>query len=371
MWKILLTGCLVFFHLVAKSQEAISFSYSYGDIAIHTPLIEPLVSGPVQGFSINYAFSNNKGAEWRKLYNYPDFGINYNYKDYNNSEHLGTSHSFTGFFQMPFIRTGNFFSLGFKGLTGLGIFTKKYDARNNSLNKAISSTINISAETRLYSKINFHPIFLEYSFGLNHFSNGLMKAPNLGINVFNNNFSMGYYFEEVTPRKIRNQQTERAERYELWAVSSLGVKQIDSNPKKYMYSGLTINFAVYLAQINKLGIGIDFHHDPSLVTYAPNKNTYPGDTGLKFRYGINLNHEFVFGKAGFFAGYGYYLRDTENNPSKRYFKTGFKYYYNKIIGMVLIRAIPLFRAEVVEFGLGYRFTKHKKPDYELSPPFGT
>jgi len=27
--------------------------------------------------------------------------------------------------------------------------------------------------------------------------------------------------------------------------------------------------------------------------------------------------------------------------------------------MVLIRAIPLFRADVVEFGIGYKFTKHK------------
>jgi hypothetical protein len=122
-------------------------------------------------------------------------------------------------------------------LTGLGMFTKKYDALDNSINEAISSTINISVETRLYSKINFHPMFLEYSYGLTHFSNGLIKSPNLGINVFNNNFSMGYYFEEETfPLKtFTNQQTERDENYEIWAVSSMGVKQIDSDPKRYLF----------------------------------------------------------------------------------------------------------------------------------------
>jgi hypothetical protein len=172
---------------------------------------------------------------------------------------------------------------------------------------------------------------------------------------------MGYYFEEeVFPVKIRNQKSEKNENYEIWAVSSLGVKEIDSNPKTYLYSGLTVNFAFFLSQINKLGLGIDFHNDPSLLSYGPGKNFYPGDTGLSFRYGINLNHEFMLGNAGFFAGYGYYLRDTDNNPSKRYFKAGFKYYHKKIIGMVLIRAIPLFRAEVVEYGFGYRFTKYKK-----------
>jgi hypothetical protein len=361
MWKILLTGCLVLFNLIAESQEAISFSYNYGGIAIHTPKIESLINGPVHGFSINYAFSGKKGSEWRRLYNYPDYGINYDYKDYNNPEHLGTSHSVAGFFQVPFIRTGRFFSLGFKGLTGLGMFTKKYDALDNSINEAISSTINISVETRLYSKINFHPIFLEYSYGLTHFSNGLIKSPNLGINVFNNNFSMGYYFEEETfPLKtFTNQQTERDENYEFWAVSSMGVKQIDSDPKRYLFSGVTVNFALFLSQINKLGIGIDFHNDPSLVTYVSDNDSYSGNTDFYFRYGVNLHHEFILGKAGFITGYGYYLKDTDNNPSKRYMKAGFKYYHKNIIGMVLIRAIPLFRAEVVEFGLGYKLTKYK------------
>lgn len=358
MRKILLIGCMILVHLVAESQEAVSFSYQYGDIAVHTPLIVPLINGPVRGFSINYAFANEKGAEWRRLYNFPAYGINFNYKDYNNPEHLGMSHAFTGFLQVPFLRIGHFFNLGFKGLTGLGMFTKKYNALDNTLNKAISSTLNITAETRLYSRINFHPVFLDYSFGLSHFSNGLTKAPNLGINVFSNNLSLGYYFEEeaLPLKRAGYKKAERSENYEIWAASSLGVKQIDSDPKKYLYSGVTVNFAVYLSQISKLGIGFDFHNDPSLVSLA---SLYPGDTGFSFRYGANLNHEFLFGRTGLFAGYGYYLRDTQFNPSKRYYKVGVKYYYKKIIGMVLLRAIPLFRADVVEFGFGYKFTRYK------------
>jgi hypothetical protein len=201
MWKILLIGGLLLLNLIGKSQEAISISYNYGNIAVHTPLVEPLINGPVYGFSINYALPHNNGVGWRKLYNFPDYGINYNYKNYNNPRHLGSSHSVTGFFQLPFFRISHYFNFGFQGLAGVGIFTNKYDELNNSINKAISSTVNISAETRLYSKLSFHPVFLEYSFGLNHFSNGLIKAPNLGINVFNNSFSLGYYLEDEASHK--------------------------------------------------------------------------------------------------------------------------------------------------------------------------
>jgi hypothetical protein len=361
MLKILLIGCLFLLSLITKSQEAISFSYNYGDIAIHTSLIEPLIKGPVHGFSVNYALSNKYGTDWRKFYNYANYGIKYNYKDYNNPEHLGASHSVTGFFQLPYLRISHFVELGFEGLTGLGIFTKKYDVYNNTVNKAISSTVNISVETRLYSKMNFHPMFLEYSFGLNHFSNGLIKAPNLGINVFNNSISLGYYLEEeVSHIKGKNQQPERKGSYEIWMVSSMGLKEVDYDSKKYMYSGLTVNFAVFLSQINKSGIGIDFLNDPSLVSYASQYYSYPGHPGFNFRYGINLNSEFIFGKTGFFGGYGIYLKNSDYYSSKLFYKVGFKYYYKNFIGMVLIRASPLFRADVVEFGFGYKFTKYKK-----------
>ena len=355
MYKILLTMCVVFLWQVALSQEAISVSYDYGKIAVHTPLIEPLIKGPVKGFTINYAFSNSQGLHWRRLYNFPGYGLSYHYKDYGNPAHLGSSHAVTGFIQIPLLRIGDVLSFGFKGLTGVGMFTNKYDAVENPVNKAISSSLNITAETRLFSRISFHPVFIEYSSGLNHFSNGLVKAPNLGINVINNNISLGYYFEErVSPAGNSGNPGEKPARYEIWGATSIGIKQIDNEPKTFLFTGLTVNFTRVLSPVNKLGIGYDFHKDPALVLLAKKYGVYEGYKGLSYRYGLNLNHEFLFGNTAFYTGYGYYLKDIGYNPSRRYYKAGFKYYCNNIIGMALIRAIPLFRADVVEFGIGYR-----------------
>ena len=360
----LLTSIIIlsfFICLKINAQEAISISYNYGDIVIHSPSIANLVNGSVHGFTVNYAFSNKKGAEWRKFYNFPDYGLSYNYKSYHNEQQLGDSHSITGFFQMPFLPKGRFLNFGFKGFAGLGIFTKKYNAISNPENLAISSTINISAEARLYGKIRIEPLFFEYSFGLNHFSNGLIKAPNLGINVLNNSFSVGYELEDkLEYDKIRSQKIKNNINCEFWAFTSFGFKEISPGSKEYIFSSFSVNYSKYVSNINKIGLSLDFLNDPSLTPVAYEKYYYLGKPDLNFRYGISVHNEFLFGNTGFLLSFGKYLRKSSYYSSQFYYKTGFKYYYKNVIGLVIVRAIPLFRADVVEFGIGYRISKLKK-----------
>jgi len=39
---------------------------------------------------------------------------------------------------------------------------------------------------------------------------------------------------------------------------------------------------------------------------------------------------------------------------------GFKFYFKNVIGVALLRAIPLFRADLVELGIGYRISVKSK-----------
>ena len=345
-----------------NGQEAISISYNYGTIVIHTPSIKNLINGPVHGFTINYALSNKKGREWRRLYNFPDYGLSYNFKSYHNPDILGDSHSLTGFFQLPVLPKRSSVNFGLKGFAGLGIFTKKYDPINNPQNTAISSTLNISAEAGFYGKIRVKPLFFEYSYVLNHLSNGLIKAPNLGINILNNSFSIGYEMEG-TPDYGRISTTAHNvdPRNEFWIYGAIGTKEIDGiEQKRYVPVNASINYSYHTSIINKMGIGLDFVYDTSLEDFAYLNYDYQGSPSLNFRYGISLHNEFIFGRTGFFSSYGFYPRILKFYPRQRYYKVGAKFYFNNIIGVVLLRAIPLFRADVVEFGIGYRISKPKR-----------
>jgi len=340
---------------IAKSQQSLSASYNYGKILIHSPAIEPLIKGPSHGFTITYAVPNSWGEQWRLFYNFPNYGFTFNYKSYGNPDVLGDSYSMTSFLQLSFLKKHRVFDLGFKGFAGFGYFTKTYDAEINPSNKAISAHLNISAEARLYTKVRIEPFYFEYSYGLNHFSNGLIKAPNLGINLLNNNFALGYEFEgQLKKDKAALPEKPKLIKNEFWGFVSTGFKEVDGQDKKYMFSSFSVNYSKQISVINKMGLGIDFLNDPSLTSLAYQEYHYLGESDLDFRYGINFHNEFMMGPTGLFMAYGFYFRESEYYVSRGYYKAGFKFYFRDFFGIALIRAIPLFRADVVEFGIGYR-----------------
>jgi len=342
------------------AQQSVSVAYNYGEIVPHSDAIKPLIINPVKGFTINYYLSNKKGEEWRNFFNQPNYGFSYNFKSYGNPEILGDSHSLTAFLQMSVLPKRKYFDLGFLAFTGFGYFTKTYDAESNPTNTAISTHINISAELRLFTKVRVHPFYAEYSMGLNHFSNGLIKSPNLGINVKNRSFTLGYEFEEqLEHRKVPKSEKPMEPHHEFWIYAAAGFKNVEGMPNNYIPFNAGLNYSYRTSIINKMGIGADFIYDPSLEDFATLKYNYQGEPPLNFRYGISLHNEFIFGKTGLFTSYGFYPNISEFYTRQRYYKVGFKFYHNNIIGLVLLRAIPLFRADLLELGIGYRIrSKH-------------
>ena len=224
--------------------------------------------------------------------------------------------------------------------------------------------MNITADLRYYVKIRFHPVYLEYSRGLNHFSNGIVKAPNLGINVKNNNFTLGYEFEnQPLHKKIPKVERNKEPRHELWIYGASGVKEITGlQGKSYIPVNASLNYTYRTTIINKMGVGLDFVYDPSLEDYAYfTYGSYPGEPSLNFRSGISLHNEFVFQRTGLFTSYGINFKMNDFYARQRYYKVGLKFYFKNVVGVVLLRAIPLFRADLLELGVGYRIpVKNKK-----------
>ena len=161
--------------LISSSQEGFSVSYNYGKIYPHNVAIKPLIKEPVKGFTLSYTWPNSRGKEWRKFFNYPNYGISYNFKSYGNPEVLGNSHSLTSFLQVSILPRRKYFDIGLLEYTGIGFFSKKYDPVTNPENQAISSSFNISADLRFYTRIIIKPVYFAWIKSLFKRSNKVTK----------------------------------------------------------------------------------------------------------------------------------------------------------------------------------------------------
>jgi hypothetical protein len=342
------------------SQESIDISYTSGSILVHNPKIEPISNNPISGFSISYSFKNNRKEHWRKYYNYPNYGINYKFKSFNFPDVLGNAHALNTFLQISFLKQQKHFDIGFAGFAGFAYLTKTYDEVSNPENVAISTHFNITGEVQFYTRLTFHPVYFEYAYGLNHFSNGLINSPNLGINSLNNQFTLGWEFENQI-EKTKPPKAQRAPfiKNEFWLYTSVGNNKLKDYDKRFLFLGASLNYSKQVNPINKLGIGIDFINDESLNQYAIINYKYNGESDLSFRFGPNIQGEFLFGNLSFLGAYGFFFGDATNYISRAYYKVGAKYYAKNIIGIAMVRAVPLFKAQVLEFGIGYRFPRVK------------
>lgn len=358
---LLLMVLLLSFFMDVKAQQSLDISYSFGSILEHSPRIKPIAKNPVDAFAITYTTKNKTGEHWKKYYNFADYGFTYKYKTFNNPDIIGDAHALTTFLQFSFLKRRKVFDLGFKGHIGVAYLTRIYDEESNPLNNAISTHLNIAAETQIYTRIRLQPVFFEYSLGLNHFSNGIVKAPNLGINTLNNQFAIGVEFEK--PKDANTVSAPAKEPYhknEYWIFAAMGTKSVKDFDERFTFSVVSVNYSRQISMINKIGFGIDFIKDESANQYAIQNLEYKATEDLSFRYGPNIQTEFLFGRTSFTAAYGFYFGDDTYYSKRAYYKVGTKVHFNNFFATALIRAMPLFKAEALLFGLGYRIKSKKQ-----------
>jgi Lipid A 3-O-deacylase (PagL) len=131
----------------------------------------------------------NPDLVWAKLLNYPETGITFSYTNFGNNLVLGQAISFTPYLDLKIFnkRTQK---INLKTELGFSYFNKTFDEIDNPINKAISSNFTWAFRMSLYYKIlekeNYN---LKLGMGYFHNSNGHLRLPNNGLNVFTVNLS--------------------------------------------------------------------------------------------------------------------------------------------------------------------------------------
>lgn len=135
----------------------------------------------------------------KKRYNYPEYGFSFIYHDFQNptlGEAYALNINYTFYFGKKSNKNQFYLRLG----QGIAYNTNPFDLETNNKNVSLGShllantTIGFNYRRRLTKAIDANLGIL-----LNHYSNGSIKSPNVGLNLFSFSTGVSYNFDHENP----------------------------------------------------------------------------------------------------------------------------------------------------------------------------
>jgi hypothetical protein len=290
-----------------------------------------------------------------RAYNYPFVG---GYLSFISNFHqdIGYATTFGLSTDIGVFQTGRSY-LSFRPKVGLSYFSNIYDPIQNPDNELISSHFNANLGLGIYYTMQKPIKTLKIGAEINHFSNGSMTKPNLGINLFS--LGLSYQFgPEIFPWSKEERKTMQdyarafpdtnAFAFQLGGFS----KQFNKDSKKYLGG----NFIVRYNQQLNLWLDTDakllFSYDPS--RNAEYKLSHSKEI-TSFRMGIALGLVLKFHRFNLHLSPGIYLVKPEKDLDKAWFQQyQIDYELNKKIFTFASLLAHYGTADYLDFGVGYK-----------------
>jgi Lipid A 3-O-deacylase (PagL) len=341
-----------------KDTNAIEVSFLRGNVLPHTTDLYHL-QGHADGVLMSFSKQTHGKDEWHSAYNFPDYGVYFEYQNYNN-DFLGKVYGTGVLYNFYFLKR----NLELKIAQGIGYATNPYDKVENSKNKAFGSTLMANTNVGLfYKKEHLIDKFgLQAGFLFTHFSNGRTKSPNSGINSFLVNVGVNYDFSKNNTRKI----------------DTVAIKKNFSEPIKYnvvLRSGYNESPVIGSGQYpfyhislfadkrfnrkSAIQFGTELFLTNSFKDFIKYKsNAYPElnidpNTDYK-RVGAFVGYEMFVNKISLEVQVGYYIYRPFVNDIALYDRVGFKYHFTPKFYTSFSVKTHMFLAEALEFGVGVR-----------------
>lgn len=356
---------------VSKSQSADSLSFfnnlrlgaqvNYGTIIPHHSSISYVLESNIQGAEILLTTDTYGRTEWDRAFRFPRMGVGYLYSSLGNNEVFGKAHASFLFMDIPFSEKEKKLHVSYQINFGFSYLTETFDVHSNPLNVAISSGLNLYVSFRLNTllKLGEHSEVLMGA-SLQHFSNGKIATPNLGLNAFALN--IGYKYLLSPSRKMeRNYSTiPWTKQHNIELIASGGTKTDDQvTGTYYPISTFVGDYKFSFCRKYAVGGGVDLFYDKSL---GPNMVAEQGgsytNTDL-IQLGIHGAFFVRYAKLSIILQLGSYAHANYYKYIPIYTRIGFRYEIqpNLLFNFSLKshRAV----ADYTEWGIGYRFNLQK------------
>lgn len=353
----LLIVLLIYFKSISAQESNKNFGLSltqhYGFISPHNALVNEIIKDHIKITELSFYQQTNGGNQWHRYYNYPVIGLSAVVFNTGNPESLGRIYGVLPFVDFPLNKWKIEWNLKFG--YGIGFVEKPFNRKTNYKNLVIGSYLNALIYFNSHWNIPItERIKATAGISFTHLSNGSLKRPNLGINIFSTNAGVSYYFGNPVVKSL-SEVEKRKKEFSQVILASVGVKEISNiGGRKYMVYNTSYNILRTVSNKSSFGVGADFFYDSSLESLIKRlQNEDKGKLG-NFRMGLSGIYSMDMGKISLLFQTGTYLYTSYNFDKKVYTRIGSRYRINDKIFVNLSLKTHFFVADFIEYGIGYR-----------------
>ncbi|QSE99069.1 acyloxyacyl hydrolase [Fulvivirga lutea] len=337
-------------------NRSIGLEVFRGFIYEHKPQITHLITDHPMGFRVVYNRHSHGNEAWQQRYNFPDGGLTFIYMDYRDAR-LGKTLALLPHF--------NFYLRGkreaksqfqFKAGFGAGYTTEKYDRETNNQNNVISTDLTGAVLFQFAHQYQLSErLALNSSLSVTHFSNGAIKKPNSGINIFGANVGLHYTFD-YQRRAFNYMEEPKLENRPIgYSVILIGGAheslKIGAGTKPFFV--LTGIVDKKVNHKSRFGAGLELFYSESLKEEIKYDDEVDPDTDFK-RVGLVLSHEMMVNEFSIMMQAGYYVYDPYKAFQPVYVRLKLRRYFgDHIFGSIGVKSHSA-KAEAMEFAIGYR-----------------
>jgi len=318
-------------------------------------------------------------SQWHQFYRYPTYGIGLHKTWFIPRDNiLGNPMSVFVFFN-PSLLGKERITVGIDLSSGLAFNFNEYDPQENPDQLAIGSNLNMHFQLEVETSFRIlENLDGAAGIGFTHFSNGRIRTPQRGVNLPHAFGILRYHlpawygknksheeWPRVRPKYVRHQIPRFKGRWEYYGVLSAGIVTPEDlwpdRSIKYFIGSLSLDVARHYYYIGKAGIGLDVFHDRSMQEPYRHTLEYPDFIDLTF-LGFHLSHEFMVNRITLVTQVGVTLthRDIEG---KWYGRFGARIDLTEHFFFRGTIKIPNgFKADAIEWGIGYNFYRPKISD---------
>ncbi len=330
----------------------IEWSGFSGKLMYHHAEMKPIGAGTYFGQEIRLGFQTTGAKYWQQAYKYPIYGFGF-YSGYFNNKIVGNPMAFFSFLEMPFWRSKKQYLSTSWGI-GLTFNINEYDSVLNPQNIAIGTDANVYIDFCLMYK---HQINNKLGLGagvkFQHFSNGAVRYPNLGINMLTGQLTINYLLTNKPVCFYKHQKPVANNKYEFTIMYAGGIKakSQDENNVRYYNSTLSAVVSKQTSIKRSFGLGIDAFKNDFITDFVD--DTVQLSEFDKTSYAIIGSTDMIVNKFRMAVQLGFYVYRAVDYSIPFYERVAMRYYFlPNMFANVSIKA-HAFKAQNIEWGIGF------------------